>query len=442
MRAIRSLGNRVFYGWWIVSLGCLINSVGTGIIYHSFSVFFLPLKRDLGLSSAEISLLYGAARLEGGIEGPIVGHVIDRFGPRFAILVGVGLAGAGLILLSAVNDFFSFFLIYVFVISFGFNAGFFHPLYTVVNKWFIRRRGIGFSLINASANVGGMVMAPLFSYILLTYGWRLGAVIGGILILVIGLPCAMPIRRSPEAMGLFPDGEPPFQRPGEKSSSRLAVLPDADILVRDALRTLHFWLLTVAISLRLAVTVALNGHFVPILVWKGMGEAESAYLLGLAAMGTILTALAFGWMGDRWSKASLSSLGIIPSIIAMVGLILGQDPMVLYFFPVAFAITMGTTSLNWALIGDFFGRGRYATLRGIMGIGYGVATFISPIFAGWVFDRTESYTLVLVVFLVVLVAASFIFAYLRSPRYLAKAGGLPDEGPKLPGDVRKEVKGL
>ncbi len=422
-RAIRSFGSRIFYGWWIISLGCLINSVGTGIIYHSFTVFFLPLKRDLGLSSAEISLLYGAARLEGGIEGPIVGHVIDRFGPRFVILVGVGLAGAGLILLSAVTDFFSFFMIYVFVISLGFNAGFFHPISTAVNKWFIRRRGIGFSLINASANVGGMVMAPLLSYIILTYGWRLGAVFAGIVILVIGLPSALPIQRSPEAMGLFPDGDCPFQRQGEKSGARPAVLPDADILVRDALRTLHFWLLTMAISLRLAITVALNGHFVPILVWKGMGEAQSAYLVGLAAMGTILAALAFGWMGDRWSKALLSSLGIIPSIIAMVGLIVSQDPMVLYFFPVAFAITMGTASLNWALIGDFFGRGKYATLRGIMGIGYGLATFISPIFAGWVVDRTESYTLVLAVFSVVLVAASAIFAFLRSPIYLATAGG-------------------
>lgn len=421
IHALRSLKKRIFYGWWIVSLGCLANSVGTGIIYFSFTVFFLPLKRDLGLSSAEISLLYGAARLEGGIEGPLVGHVIDRFGPRFSILLGVSLAGLGMILLSTVKDFLSFFLIYVFVVSFGFNAGFFHPISTAVNKWFIRRRGIGFSLINASANVGGMIMAPFLSYIILTYGWRYGVILAGLLILIVGLPAAIPIKSSPETMGLLPDGDPPSPGGREEAGPGGSVSQDIDFPVRDAVRTLHFWLLTLAISLRLSITVALNGHFVPILVWRGMGETASAFLVGFAAMGTIFTSLIFGWMGDRYNKAMLSSLGIVPTILAMAGLMLSSDPWVLYSFPVAFAITMGTTPLNWALIGDFFGRGRYATLRGIMGIGYGVATFASPIFAGWIFDRTESYTIVLMVFAVIFAAASFIFASLRSPAYLAGA---------------------
>ncbi len=418
IHALRSLKNRVFHGWWILSFGCLINSVGTGIIYHSFTVFFLPLKRDLGLTSAEISLLYGAARLEGGFEGPIVGHVIDRFGSRFSIMVGVTLAGAGLLLLSTVESFLSFFLIYVFVISLGFNAGFFHPISTAVNKWFIRRRGIGFSMINASANAGAMVLAPLLSHIILTYGWRQGAVFAGLLIIIVGLPSALPIKRSPETMGLLPDGDPPAQRQTEESDPNRALLRDTDFRVQEAMRTLHFWLLGVAISLRLSVTVALNGHFVPILVWKGMGEEASAYLVGLAAMGTIFTSLTFGWMGDRFNKALLSSLGIVPCILSMVWLIFGQGTTALYFFPICFAITMGTTPLNWALIGHFFGRGKYATLRGIMGIGYGLATFASPIFAGWVFDWTQSYTIVLVVFSVIMAIASGIFAFLPSPVFL------------------------
>ncbi|MDH4267033.1 MAG: MFS transporter, partial [Deltaproteobacteria bacterium] len=88
IQIFRAIGKRVFYGWWIVALGSLINAVGVGIIYHSFTVFFLPLKRDLEVSSAAISLLFGAARLEGGIEGPVVGHLIDRFGSRRLILIG------------------------------------------------------------------------------------------------------------------------------------------------------------------------------------------------------------------------------------------------------------------------------------------------------------------------------------------------------------------
>jgi OFA family oxalate/formate antiporter-like MFS transporter len=120
-------------------------------------------------------------------------------------------------------------------------------------------------------------------------------------------------------------------------------------------------------------------------------------------------------MGDRWNKAMLSSLCLIPTMIAMGGMVFSQESAFIYFFPVAFAITMGTAPLNWALIGDFFGRGAYATIRGIMGIGYGTATFFSPIYAGWIFDRTESYAWVLITFTIILLITVILFAILRHP---------------------------
>jgi len=412
---VRSAGSRVFYGWWILLLGSLINGIGVGMMYHSFTVFFLPLKRDLGVSSAAISLLYGSARLEGGIDGTLYGYLIDRFGSRKMIIIGASLAGTGLILLSTVHSFLSFFLVYVFVVMAGSNAGFFHPVSTAVNKWFIRHRGLGFSVITASGNVGGMIMAPLLSYIILAHGWRNGAICAGLLILAIAVPAALPIRRSPEDLGLRPDGQPTQALTPEPLNPVSPPATEINFTVRQGLRTLSFWLLMAGISLRLSVTVALNTHFVPILVWRGMGEAASAYMVSLYALIAIPMTLALGWMGDRWNKARLCSVGIIPTLVAMLGMIFFRGSATLYFFPIAFAITMASTSLNWALIGDFFGRTSYATLRGIMGVGYGVATFFSPIFAGLIFDRTESYDLVLWTFSGVLAVAATLFALLRQP---------------------------
>jgi sugar phosphate permease len=412
---VRSAGSRVYYGWWILLLGSLIQGIGGGVMYHSFTVFFLPLKRDLGASSAAISLLYGSARLEGGIDGTLYGYLIDRFGSRKMIMIGASLAGIGLILLSTVHSFLSFFLIYVFVVMVGSNAGFYHPVSTAVNKWFIRHRGLGFSVITASGAIGGMIMAPLLSYIMLTHGWRSGAICAGLMILAIALPAALPMKRSPEALGLYPDGRPPQGAKPESLSPLCPVTTEINFTVREALKTSPFWLLMTGISLRLLVTVALNTHFVPILVWRGMGEAASAYLVSLYALISIPMTLAFGWMGDRWDKARLCSAGIIPTLAAMLGMFFFKGSAALYLFPIAFAVTMGTSSLNWALIGDFFGRNTYATLRGIMGVGYGVATFFSPIFAGLIFDRTESYDLVLLTFSVISAVAAALFALLRRP---------------------------
>ncbi|MBW1699813.1 MAG: MFS transporter [Deltaproteobacteria bacterium] len=410
-----SMKNRIYYGWWVVILGSLINAVGMGVLYQSFTIFFLPLKRDFAVSSAAISLLYGAARLEGGIEGPIVGHLIDRFGPRVMIFIGAGMAGVGLILLATTHSFWPFFFIYVFIVSLGSNAGFFHPLTAAVNKWFIRHRGVGFACIGASASLGGMVMAPFLSYIILDFGWRAGAVTAGIIILMVALPASLPIHQSPESIGLAPDGKPPEKDVLDPSLTMSPTPEDVDFSVKAAIKTVTFWLLMVILTLRLFVTIALNTHLVPILVWKGVSEGTAAYLVSLFAFSSIFTMLGIGWLGDRWNKPLLCALCLVPTVVAMMGLCFSQNAAFIYFFPVAFAITMGKAPLGWSLIGDFFGRKAYATLRGIMGVSYGTATFFSPIYAGWVFDTTGSYRLVLLTFSIILLVGICLFAMLRRP---------------------------
>ncbi len=412
---VRPAKNKIFHGWWILILSSLINGIGGGTIYHGFTVFFLPVKRDLGVSSAAVSLLYGAARLEGGLDGPIYGYLIDRFGPRRMILIGSSLAGIGFFLLSTVHTFLGFFFIYLFTVSVGMNSGFYHPVSTVVNRWFIRRRGLAFSVLTASGSLGGMVLAPLLSYVVLTYGWRNGAILAGLLILGIAIPSALPIKRSPEEMGLSPDGQAHGRGKDSETHSPSPPTLDVDFTVREALRTFPFWVLMTSISLRIMVTMALNTHFVPLYVWQGLSETAGAYMVSLSAFSSIPIALILGWMGDRWDKAKLCGLCHIPLLIAMMGMTFYQSNMILFFFPIAFSITYATAPLNWALIGDFFGRRSYATVRGIMGIGYGTATFFSPLYAGWVFDRTASYTIVLMTFSAILTISGILFAILRRP---------------------------
>ena len=406
---------KMFYGWWIVILGCLINAVGSGIFYQSFTVFFLPLKRDLLVSSAAVSLLFGAARLEGGFEGPVVGYLISKFGSRAMILAGSSMAGVGLILLATTHSFWPFFFIYVFIVSMGYNAGFFHPVSTAVNNWFIRHRGVGFAAITASAGVGGMIMAPVLSYFILTYGWRTGAVAAGLIVLIVSLPAAVRMRQSPEMVGLRPDGDTSAKNQPDASRSKNPNAEEPDFSVKEALKTTTYWILMGAISLRLFVTVALNTHLAPILVWKGVSEANSAYLVSLFAFFTIISMLILGWIADRWNKSLVCCLCFLPNVAIMTGLAFSQAEFLVYLLPITMAIAMASAPLNWALIGDFFGRNAYATLRGIMGIGYGTATFISPIYAGWIFDISGSYKAVLITFSSVLLVAAASFLILRNP---------------------------
>ena len=222
------------------------------------------------------------------------------------------MAGLGLILLSTVDGFLSFFFVYIFIVSLGYNAGFFHPIYALVNSWFIHHRGFGFAVVGAASSIGGMIMAPFLSFLILDFGWRLGVVIGGMIILVVAIPAAIPIYRSPEAnRAPFRMARPP--RDPEEGRRRLACQEShpTDFSVREALRTWNYWLLFSAITLRILVTVPLTIHFIPILAWKGMSEATGAYLVSLFAFCSIVTTLTTGWLGDRWSKSFLCWIGVL-----------------------------------------------------------------------------------------------------------------------------------
>ena len=401
----------IFPGWWIIVLGSIVYGVGGGIFFQSLPVFFLPLKNDFGVSSAAVSLLYAAARLEGGLEGPLVGYLISKFGPRAMIITGTCMSGGGMLLLALAPGYWSFFFIYVFVVCLGYNAGFFHPISTLVNYWFIRHRGLGISWVSAAGNVGGMILAPVLSTIIRHFGWRAGAATAGALVLCISLPAALPIRSTPESMGLRPDGESPVRGPrSEHGPSPPSEEPDFS--VREALRTRAFWMLMGTISIRLFVTVAVNTHFVAILVWRGMSEVAAAYLVSLFSFTCIVATMALGWIADRWSKPLVCSLGLVPLMLAMLGLVLSQATFWLYFLAVGHGIVMGTASLNWVLIGDLFGRRSYPTLRGVMGVSYGVLTFLSPIYAGWIHDVTGSYDLALLTFTAIALMTAVSFATL------------------------------
>ena len=416
-RLIGTPGSPVFFGWRMVFLCCIVNAVGGGVFYQAFTVFFLPLKNDLAVSSIAVSMIYGAARLEGGFEGALVGYLISRFGPRTVVIAGVCLSGGGLFLLTLAQDYWTFFFIYICIVSIGYNAGYFHPLSTIVNYWFLRRRGVGLSLISAASNLGGMILAPVLSMIIFNYGWRAGAMSAGTLILLVCLPAAYQLRSTPESMGLCPDGESPD--PGGLSDQKaIPRIREPEYLVRDALRTRVFWMLAGLISIRLFVTVALTIHLIPILVWAGMSERGAAYMVSVYALGSVAAILGIGWLGDRWGKPFMSSVGLLPMAFAMIGLVLSQSALWWYVLVLGLAVAMGTTPLNWALISDIFGRHSYPTLRGLMGIGYGTMTFFSPIYAGWIYDVTGSYALVLLTFTGVTLVAALFFA--RLPAFYQK----------------------
>ncbi len=411
-RSPPSSDGSAFHGWRYAAIASTMNFLAAGLYGRGFSVYFLPIARDLSLSHTATSLIFGFATLEGGVQAPIAGYLIDKYGPRIMTLIGATLAGIGFILLPLANDLISFVLIYVGIIALGINAGFHNSAGAIVNAWFVRRRGLAFGIISVGIALGGGVMTPIVAAVVLEWGWRWAVAMSGITILLVGVPLSFLIRNKPEDVGQFPDGEPPPRRIGRSTDT----LSYRDFTFRQATRTVSYWLLAFGITLRISAQAGILVHIVPMLVWKGLDEAVGAVAIATISFSAVGTRLFMGWLGDKLPKRLLVVFGMIVGAAGAMFFLLAPGKLwVVIVFALMFSVTDGAAGLTWAMIGDFFGRSAYATLRGAITFCVSIGSMTTPVVVGRIFDVTDGYYWALIPLIGVYLSAALVFVVIRTP---------------------------
>jgi nitrate/nitrite transporter NarK len=156
-------------------------------------------------------------------------------------------------------------------------------------------------------------------------------------------------------------------------------------------------------------------HLVPLLVWKGLDEHTAAFFVGLAAFSAVIVRPLTGWMGDRWSKQKIGALGVMLGGLGLAVLTTSNGALWhMVFFAILFAFADGINSVTWAMVGDFFGRNHFASIRGWIGMIQSLMAMPAAVFTGWIFDQTQSYTYALIPFIVIYALAGL--ALWQTPR--------------------------
>jgi MFS family permease len=158
-------------------------------------------------------------------------------------------------------------------------------------------------------------------------------------------------------------------------------------------------------------------HLVPVLVWKGLEQPMAAFLVGLMAFTTIIVRPLTGWLGDRRSKQKIGALGVILGGLGLVVLMCSGGALWhLIVFVILFSFGDGINSVTWALVGDFFGRKHFATIRGWIGMLQSFASMPAAVFTGWVYDQTQSYTYALLPFIILYGLAALVLWWAPHPK--------------------------
>jgi MFS family permease len=406
---------RMFYGWRMVGLVSAIRVLGGGLHNYGFTVFFLPLSRDLGLSRAATALAFSLARAEGALEGPFVGYLIDRFGPRPMILFATISCGLGYILLSTVDSYTMFLVVYLGIISLSFTPGFVHAPMAVGNTWFIRWRARAMTVISSAVPIGGTLLTPLLAMAVQAWGWRWGAIIAGILFLLIGIPLGLGVRASPESMGLRPDGDVPVNLDPQSGDRTQTPPEERDATLRDAMKSWIFWLFVIGMTVRVGAYSTISVHYIPMMVWKGLTEEHAAFLLGAFAFLNWAAHFLIGWLADIMNRPKLLAICMLVAASSVLLLIWGTGLWPLWLFTILFTAIDASFPIVWATIGDFFGRKSFATIRGTMAFFYTWGSVVGPVIAGAVYDQSQSYIATLWGLSAILLLGAFLTALLIKP---------------------------
>ena len=120
MKILRLKG-RIYYGWWVVFVCAIINFCLGGAFFYGFTAFFNPIAEEFGWSYVAISLAFSIRGFESAILAPIMGIIVDRFGPRRLLLFGIIIVGLAFLLFSRIQSLPSFYIVFV-VIAIGSSA--------------------------------------------------------------------------------------------------------------------------------------------------------------------------------------------------------------------------------------------------------------------------------------------------------------------------------
>lgn len=418
-----------FYGVWLLPLGGLMGFAGYGSYLYTWPVFFPVVIKELGWSAAVAATASSLAAFHGGIEGPLVGWILDKYGPRVVMLFGGLCIGIGFISMYWMDNIVFYYIAFGVLINLGANAGLYNSSYKAVANWWVRWRARAISIMILPTGLAGTFGPSVGAWAIANYGWRTASLMLGILVLVIFIPAAMLIRpKRPEAYGLLPDGDDPRKvlgnTDGKLTEAQLAAATmqkEVDVTVRQALRTSVFWLVAL-FMLFLYFGCSVIVLFAPAhLVSRGFDMPAAAGFAGMMLACTYIGRLTVMAIGDIFSIKWLTILSMF--ICAGGAISMANASIDAVYLAYGYAILYGIGYGLWipltaALRGYFFGRSSFGTIGGIINIVAVTGSMFAPTFAGYIYDVTSTYYWAYMVFAgsYVLGGVVLVFAKRKAPQ--------------------------
>lgn len=387
-----------FYGWIILFVASLAMFIsGPGQTY-TVSNFVDPIISDLSWSRTMVSGLYTAGSLTGAVLMVLVGKLLDRYGARVILLTVIGLFGFATMFMSRIDHPIELYVGFAGIRTLG-QGTLMLASTTMVAVWFVRLRGRAMAIATLGSALSFASFPPLVHFFIEQFEWR-GAWIGLSILIWCTLPLMLLARRSPESMGLLPDGATAIDPTGDTGNDILHATSEISFTLTEAMKTRSFWLLLFASMPHSLITTAMVFHMGSLMISRGLATSLAPQVLSIMAVVSLLGTLIAGYLSDKIPNRYLIGAGHILLAVGMVwtfiightwqGLALGA------IIGISSGLTHTANNVIWP---NYFGRRHLGAIRGVATTGMVAFAAVGPFPFGILFDITGTYTVPLLIFL-------------------------------------------
>ena len=390
----------IFYGWIVVAVAFVTLAIGVNT-RTTFSLLFPPILAEFGWDRGSTAAAFSFGFLGSVVYAPIIGMMMDRFGPRIVIPLGTILVSAGMVSITFVTQPWHLYLTFGLLVGGASTAISYlgHSLF--LPYWFVRRRGLALGLAFSGVGVGSIILFPWIQRMIDQVGWREACwVVAGVLFVIVFPLNVVLQRRHPEDLGLAPDGDTtPDTTPGGQARADNIVdhaWASIDWTLARAIRTSRFWWLSVSFFSSLYAWYAIQVHQTKYLNDIGFSPETAAFALGLVGLTASGGQIVLGFLSDRIGREwvwTISMLGFVLCYILLLFMPQQPSPVLLYGMVVGQGMLgYGTVSVYGAIPAEIFQGKQYGRIYGTLAIAGSLGGGTGPWVTGLLFDQTGSYT--------------------------------------------------
>jgi MFS family permease len=385
-----------FYGWVIVAVVFVTMGIGVNA-RTAFSLLFPPILEEFRWDRGVTAGAFSFGFVVSAILSPVLGRMMDRVGPRAVMELGVGLMAAGLLLAPLTTEPWHLYLTLGVLVGGGSVCLGYSGQSLFLPNWFVRRRGLGIGIAFAGVGVGSITLLPWAQLVIEGAGWRAACMALGALLLVVLAPINLLLRRRPEEMGLYPDGDaaPDGATVAQPSNVVNEAWAAVDWTLGRAMRTAPFWWIALAYFSGLYAWYAVQVHQTKYLVEIGFSPTTAAWALGLVSLFGIPGQIVLGHISDRIGREriwTVSSMGFAICFVALIALEHNPTLPLLYVMVAAQGgLGYGLTSIFGAVVAEIYQGKHYGSIFGALMLAAIAGGALGPWATGALYDAQGSY---------------------------------------------------